>query len=56
MSLFDTKIVDAENYDDDTNDILWVYIRASMIDYYVDENTGEVVDGDNDNSIGYIEY
>lgn len=46
LNLTEAKIVQIADYKDDSNDSFWVYIRASAVDYKIDEATGSVVDGD----------
>ena len=45
INLVQAKIVEAIDYKDNSKDLFWVYIRGSMIDYTVKDNTGEVIKG-----------
>ena len=49
--LKDVKLVEIEDFNDDTKDSFWVYITGSMIDYIVNDKTGAVISG-NPNKAG----
>ena len=48
INLREAKIVEVADYKDDTKDRIWVFIKGSMIDYIINESTGEVVSGKKD--------
>ncbi|HEX3047846.1 MAG TPA: Tim44-like domain-containing protein [Bacillota bacterium] len=48
VRLIETRIVQVADYTDDSKDMMWVHIKGSMIDYIVDDQTGEVVSGNTD--------
>jgi len=45
INLKDARIVEVLDYKDDAKDKMWVYIRGSMIDYTIDDQTGNVKSG-----------
>lgn len=46
VKLKDVKLVEVEDFKDDTNDNFWVYITGSMIDYIINDETEKVISGD----------
>lgn len=48
INLIDSTIVQVVDYKDDSKDMMWVLIKGSMIDYIIDDRTGEVLSGDPD--------
>jgi hypothetical protein len=46
INLVQTKVVNVSDYADDSKDCLRVYIQGSMIDYMVNDQTGERISGD----------
>lgn len=54
--LLDITPVGVENHNGIDKDVLWVLIRGKAIDYIINEETGEVVNGNKYHSIKYEEY
>ncbi|MGM0471169.1 MAG: Tim44 domain-containing protein [Bacillota bacterium] len=46
INLIESKIVEVQDYIEDERDSIWVYIKGSMIDYVIDEDSDKVVSGD----------
>ena len=46
IKLRELKIVEVADYEDDSRDRIWVYIKGSMIDYAIDTTNNKVVSGD----------
>jgi len=55
INLTEAKVVNVSDYMDDSSDCFWVYIRGSMIDYIVNDQTGERISGDASKSEGFAE-
>ena len=55
IKLLDFKPVSIEHYKDNSKDIVWFYIKGSMIDYIINEETNEVIEG-NFKSSSFIEF
>jgi len=55
LNLIEAKIVQIADYTNDASDSFWVYIKASAIDYEINEVTGAVVDGKDDKSYPFAE-
>lgn len=55
IKLLDFKPVSIKHYKDNSKDVVWFYIKGAMIDYIINEETNEVIDGNfKDNS--FIEF
>jgi len=46
INLTEAKIIEVADYKDESKDKIWVYIKQSMIDYMIDDETKNVVSGD----------
>jgi predicted lipid-binding transport protein (Tim44 family) len=46
INLMEAKIVEVADYNDDSKDQFWVFIKGSMIDYLIHEESGTVIQGD----------
>jgi predicted lipid-binding transport protein (Tim44 family) len=46
INLIESKIVEIADYKDETKDKIWVYIKQSMIDYMLNDETKSVASGD----------
>lgn len=46
IELKESRIVEVADYKNDSRDRIWVYIRGSMIDYIIDDESGKVRSGD----------
>jgi hypothetical protein len=46
INLIEARIVEVADYENDLKDRFWAYIKGSMIDYTIDEKTGELVSGE----------
>jgi len=55
INLKEARIVEVADYEDDSKDRIWVYIKGSMIDYIIDETTGKVVSGDKSEAENFSE-
>ena len=55
IKLLDFKPVSIEHYKDNSKDIVWFYIKGSMIDYIINEEKNEVIEG-NFKSSSFIEF
>lgn len=55
IKLLDFKPVSIKHYKDNSKDVIWFYIKGSMIDYIINEETNEVIDG-NFKSNSFVEF
>lgn len=55
IHLIDALPIDAEDYEGDANDRIWVYIKARMVDYTIDDQTMEFKSGSK-LSKSFVEY
>lgn len=55
IHLIEAIPIDVEDNEGDTNDYIWVYIKARMVDYMVDDRVTELQTDSNDTS-SFIEY
>ena len=55
INLTQTKVVNVSHYVDDSKDCLWVYVEGAMIDYIVNDQTGERISGDSSRPEGFAE-
>jgi hypothetical protein len=55
INLKDARIVEILDYKDDARDRMWVYIRGSMIDYTINDQTGKVKSGNDNEPEGFAE-
>lgn len=55
IKLLDFKPVSIKHYKDNSKDVVWFYIKGSMIDYIINEKTNEVIDGNLKNN-SFIEF
>jgi len=46
IELLDSKAVSVEDHSGGDHDILWIYITGSMIDYKINDATGDIIKGD----------
>ena len=45
INLIESRIVQVADYKDDSKDMMWVYIKGSMIDYIINDQTNKVISG-----------
>lgn len=55
ISLIDASPISINDDEDDSKDYIWYYIKGSMIDYTIDVDTKEIVDGEKIKT-RFIEY
>ncbi len=55
IKLIDAKPVGVEDYKDNDKDVVWFYIKGSMIDYIVDDRTMKMISGSKLRS-NFVEY
>ena len=55
ISLIDAVPISINDDEDDSKDYIWYYIKGSMVDYTIDVDTKEIVDGKNAKT-RFIEY
>lgn len=55
ISLLDAIPISINDEEDDSKDYIWYYIKGSMIDYTINIETKEVVEGQNTKT-SFIEY
>jgi len=55
IDLIQARVVKVEDDVDDSKDCIWVYIKGSMIDYMVDDQTGERISGDRSRTESFAE-
>ncbi|MDX1902495.1 MAG: Tim44-like domain-containing protein [Gammaproteobacteria bacterium] len=48
INLDDFIVVDIDDFLDDTKDYFWVLMKGSMIDYHINDTTGQLISGDRD--------
>lgn len=55
ISLLEHKMVQVSDYSDNSKDAFWVYIKGSMIDYTINDETGNKIAGKEDDESAFIE-
>ncbi|MGE5474977.1 MAG: Tim44 domain-containing protein [Ignavibacteriales bacterium] len=55
ISLKESKVVQVADYTDDSKDMMWVYIVGSMIDYTINDQTGKLISGEEDEQKAFSE-
>jgi len=55
INLKESKIVEVADFEDDSKDRIWVYIKGKMVDYIIDETTGKVVSGEKEKAENFSE-
>lgn len=56
MTLLGAKPIGLKDCEGIDNDILWVHMKAKSIDYTINEETNEVIEGQDNKSVRYQEY
>lgn len=55
IHLAQARIVEVLDFDDNSKDLFWVHIEGSMIDYTINDKTGDVVSGKKNKSESFKE-
>jgi Tim44-like domain len=55
INLIEVRIVDVEDFVDNKKDLFWAHIKASMIDYTIDDTTDRVLSGNRDKAEAFTE-
>ena len=55
IKLLSVEPISIHDDDDDSRDFLWLYMRGSMIDYTINTETEEIIDG-NDSNKQFVEF
>jgi hypothetical protein len=55
INLKEAQVVEVADFEGDTKDNIWVYIKGSMIDYISDSQTGELISGKKDDPDTFTE-